>query len=45
MNGEILTPRDKGPIWVVFPWSDHPELDTRQARQRSIWQLVEMTIR
>jgi hypothetical protein len=25
MNGRPMRLRDKGPIWIVYPWSDHPD--------------------
>jgi hypothetical protein len=31
MNGERLRLRNKGPLWIVMPWSDYPELDARRA--------------
>jgi hypothetical protein len=39
MNGELMRARDKGPIWIVYPWSDHPELDDFATREKSVWQL------
>jgi hypothetical protein len=44
MDGARLRLRDKGPIWVVYPWSDHPELNDRLTRQKSIWQLASLVI-
>ena len=44
MDGERLRTRDKGPLWVIYPWSDHPELDDRVTRQRSIWQLESLHV-
>ena len=44
MNGEPLRTRDKGPLWLVYPWSDHPELDDRVTRQKSIWQLRSLDV-
>ena len=41
-NGVALTRRDKGPLWLIYPWSNHPELDNAKTRQRSIWQLYEI---
>ena len=38
-NGAPLPVRERGPFWIVFPWSQRPELDTAQHRQRAIWQL------
>lgn len=42
-DGEPLSRRDKGPFWLVFPWSERPELDTRAVHGLSIWQLVDLT--
>jgi hypothetical protein len=39
MNGRPMRLRDKGPIWIVYPWSDHLELDDFLTRAKSIWQL------
>ena len=39
IDGEQLRVRDKGPIWIVYPWSDHPELDDETTRRKSVWQL------
>jgi hypothetical protein len=38
-NGAPLAVRDKGPIWVIYPWSEHPELDDLVTRRKSVWQL------
>jgi hypothetical protein len=40
MNGKQLEVREKGPLWIVYPWSDHPELDDLPTRKRSVWQLT-----
>ena len=39
IDGRQLRVRDKGPIWIVYPWSDHPELDDLPTRRKSVWQL------
>lgn len=39
MNGQRLTPRDKGPIWIVYPRDQFAELRGEKARTRSVWQL------
>lgn len=41
-DGVDLTRRDRGPLWLVYPWSAHPDLDERVISQRSIWQLHEL---
>ncbi|MFO1069677.1 MAG: oxidoreductase [Geminicoccaceae bacterium] len=43
-DGAPLPVRERGPIWVVYPWSQYPELDRRIYRQRSIWQLVAVNL-
>lgn len=45
MNGVALSPRDKGPIWLMYPLSDYPELQNEVINGRMIWQLVRMELR
>ena len=45
MNGERLRVRNKGPIWIVYPWSGHPELDDFATREKSVWQLRTLQVR
>lgn len=45
MNGKRLTLRDKGPIWIVYPRDDHPELDDPLINSRWIWQLQRIEVR
>jgi hypothetical protein len=44
-NGERLTIRDKGPIWVMYPLDDHAELQDPMYNNRLIWQLTVMELR
>ncbi len=44
MNGERLQTGTKGPLWVIYPWSDKAELQNDVIHGRSIWQLKEMGI-
>jgi len=39
IDGSWLEVRDKGPLWIVYPWSDYPELDDLPTRRKSVWQL------
>jgi hypothetical protein len=39
LGGEVMRVRDRGPIWLVFPWSSRPELDRSEMHERAIWQL------
>ena len=45
MNGQLMRTRDKGPIWIVYPWSRHPELDDFLTREKSVWQLNALHVR
>lgn len=44
-DGRDLQRRDKGPIWVVYPRDDYPELRSEQVNTRWIWQLGEIEVR
>ena len=39
MNGEEMSIRDKGPIWVMYPISDFPELSDSLYSSRLVWQV------
>jgi len=39
MNGQPMTVRDKGPLFVVYPFDALPELKTQVYYNRSAWQL------
>jgi hypothetical protein len=43
-DGEALTMRTKGPIWIIYPWSDHKVLEKPKYYARSIWQLEALDI-
>lgn len=45
MNGEPLIVRTKGPLWLIYPWSDVDGLRTETYFSRSIWQLKAIEIR
>lgn len=44
-DGKPMPVRDKGPIWVIYPMDDHPELRTNIYNSRLIWQLRSITVR
>lgn len=45
MNGEYLKIRDKGPIWIVYPRDQYPELRNPLTDKKWIWQLSHLDIR
>ncbi len=44
MDGVDLTPRDKGPLWIVYPRDEHPELRNQHVDAKWLWQLVNLDI-
>lgn len=38
-DGAPMRIRDRGPLWVIYPWSDNAELRNELYYSRSIWQL------
>jgi hypothetical protein len=45
LEGEPLRVRDRGPVWLIYPWTQRPELDIPLYRERSIWQLRSIDVR
>ncbi|WP_199224865.1 molybdopterin-dependent oxidoreductase [Falsochrobactrum shanghaiense] len=39
MDGEPLSPSDKGPLWIVYPRDQHAELQDIRFDYRWVWQL------
>ncbi|WP_418025678.1 molybdopterin-dependent oxidoreductase (plasmid) [Paracoccus sp. TD-10] len=44
MNGKPMRVRDKGPLWLVYPRDQRPELQRAVMDERWVWQLFEITI-
>jgi hypothetical protein len=44
LDEKPMTLRDLGPLWLMFPFDDHPELSTEINKAFSVWQLREMEI-
>jgi hypothetical protein len=38
-NGQAMSRRGKGPLWIVYPFDSKPEYRTEKTYTRSIWQL------
>lgn len=38
-DGEPMPVRDYGPYWMLFPFTERPELERREVRNVSVWQL------
>jgi len=44
LDGAPMRVRDRGPLWLAFPWSQRPDLASPQVYERSIWQLRRVEI-
>lgn len=44
-DGQELRIRDKGPLWIVYPQDDHPELKTKATQAKWLWQLKELRVK
>ena len=41
LDGQPMRIKDKGPFWLVFPWSQHPQqLNKREIQNWSAWQIA-----
>ncbi len=43
-NGEYMKVRDKGPLFIIYPFDSKPELKADQFYARSVWQVKSMKI-
>ncbi|NBZ89175.1 molybdopterin-dependent oxidoreductase [Rhodobacteraceae bacterium CYK-10] len=43
-DGEPMSRRDKGPVWLIYPFDDVASYRTEQTYARSIWQLNRIEI-
>ncbi|MCW8916757.1 MAG: hypothetical protein OQK24_13015 [Magnetovibrio sp.] len=44
LNGKRLKLRNKGPVFVIYPFDQNPSLKTEVYYGRSIWQVKQLTI-
>lgn len=44
-NGDYMSVRRLGPLRILFPFDDYPELLTHKNESSSVWQLLEMELR
>jgi hypothetical protein len=43
-DGEPMAFRDLGPLWIIFPFDDYPELLTDKNKAASVWQLTDIEV-
>lgn len=44
LNGADMSIRDKGPLWIVYPYDENTNYQSEVVFSRSIWQLNRITI-
>ncbi|WP_372801635.1 molybdopterin-dependent oxidoreductase [Paracoccus seriniphilus] len=44
VDGKEMAVREKGPLWIVYPFDDNPEYNGEKYYSRSIWQLARIDI-
>ncbi len=44
-NGEYMPVRDKGPLFIVYPYDSSPELKHQKYYSRSAWQVAKMVVK
>lgn len=44
-NGKSMSVRDKGPLWIVYPYDANPDYQSEVIYSRSIWQLDRIEVR
>jgi hypothetical protein len=44
VNGEPFSVREKGPIWLLFPFDDHDDYRTEDNFALSVWQLLQIDV-
>jgi hypothetical protein len=45
INGERISVREKGPIFVIYPFDKEPQLYTERYFNRSVWQVMSITVK
>ena len=43
-DGEYMPVRDKGPLFIVYPFDSFPELQAQKFYNRSAWQLAQLVV-
>lgn len=44
-DGELMPIRDKGPLFIVYPYDSDPDLRSEKYYSRSVWQVKELEVR
>jgi hypothetical protein len=44
-NGEYMPVRDKGPLFIIYPFDSMPELKSQTFYSRSVWQIAKIVVK
>lgn len=44
-DGKLMPVRDKGPLFIVYPYDSDPDLKSERYYSRSVWQVKELEVR
>jgi hypothetical protein len=44
-NGEYMPVRDKGPLFIIYPFDSKPELKSQTFYGRSVWQVAKIVVK
>ena len=44
-DGEYMPVRDKGPLFIVYPYDENPELKSQKFYSRSVWQVAKIIVK
>ncbi len=45
LDGRPMKVRERGPLWLVYPWSRYPQTAEQPYRGRAVWQLRSIVVR
>ena len=45
MDGKMLDNDDKGPLWIMYPFDAHPEIDIEDKSTHAVWQLTRIVVK
>jgi hypothetical protein len=44
-DGQYMPVRDKGPLFIVYPYDSAPELKSQKFYSRSVWQVARLVVK
>lgn len=44
-DGEYMPVRDKGPLFIVYPYDSSPDLKSQKFYSRSVWQVAKLVVK